>query len=65
MSANATENKDLFWALRGAGGGNFGVCTRYGFETRPVDDVSIYDVSFRWRDAEAVFELTRYSSSAS
>ena len=50
-----SQNKDLFWALRGAGGGNFGVCTRYVFETRPVDDVSIYDVSFSWRDAEAVF----------
>jgi FAD/FMN-containing dehydrogenase len=49
------QNDGLFWALRGAGGGNFGVCTRYVFETRPVGDVSIYDIAFRWKDAEAVF----------
>jgi hypothetical protein len=28
VNANARENPDLFWALRGAGGGNFGVVTR-------------------------------------
>jgi FAD/FMN-containing dehydrogenase len=55
VRASERENADLFWALRGAGGGNFGVCTRYLFETRPVGHVSIYDVAFRWRDAEAVF----------
>jgi FAD/FMN-containing dehydrogenase len=55
LRCSEKRNSDLFWALRGAGGGNFGVCTRYVFETRPVGDVSIYDVSFDWRDAEAVF----------
>lgn len=55
LRCSETRNADLFWALRGAGGGNFGVCTRYVFETRPVGDVSIYDVAFGWRDAEAVF----------
>lgn len=55
LRCSEKENADLFWALRGAGGGNFGVCTRYVFETRPVGDVSIYDVAFRWQDAEKVF----------
>jgi FAD/FMN-containing dehydrogenase len=55
VRCSESRNADLFWALRGAGGGNFGVCTRYVFETRPVGDVSIYDVAFDWRDAEAVF----------
>lgn len=27
MIANANQNEDLFWALRGSGGGNFGVIT--------------------------------------
>lgn len=55
LKCSERENQDLFWALRGAGGGNFGVCTRYVFETRPVGDVSIYDIEFDWRDAEDVF----------
>lgn len=30
--ANRWQNSDLFWALRGAGGGNFGVVTAYTFK---------------------------------
>jgi FAD/FMN-containing dehydrogenase len=50
------RNSDLFWALRGGGGGNFGVCTSYTFATNPVNDVTLYDITWEWTDAEAVFE---------
>jgi hypothetical protein len=38
VTANAEENADLFWAIRG-GGGNFGVVTSFVFKTHPVRNV--------------------------
>ncbi|MFF8674727.1 FAD-binding oxidoreductase [Streptomyces sp. NPDC015242] len=54
LTADARENKDLFWALRGAGNGNFGVVTELHFRTHPAPQgVSAY-LSWPWPKAAAV-----------
>ena len=36
VSVNSTVNPDLFWALRGGGGGNFGAVTEFTFQLHPI-----------------------------
>ena len=36
VTASATENSDLFWAARGAGGGNFGLHADFTFDPVPA-----------------------------
>jgi FAD/FMN-containing dehydrogenase len=54
--ANATEHPDLYWALRGGGGGNFGIVTRLVFRTHPVDEVVTYSLAWPWADAKRVID---------
>ncbi|HYQ66486.1 FAD-binding oxidoreductase [Actinophytocola sp.] len=46
VSATAEEHSDLFWALRGAGGGNFGIVLSVELRTRP--SVALTSLQASW-----------------
>jgi hypothetical protein len=58
LTASATENEDLFWAVRG-GGGNFGVVTSLEYRLHPVDRVLGGMVVHELKDARDVLKFYR------
>lgn len=60
VRADASENKDLFWGLRG-GGGNFGVVTAFDFRLNPVGPTVLAGPVF-WPMAESARLLRFYRS---
>ncbi len=53
------SHPDLFWALRGGGGGNFGIITRYYFQNTPKSPQYLYSTAFSvdWENiSEDVFK---------
>lgn len=56
LDCNASHNGDLFWALRGAGSGNFGVVTSLVFETVPVPEVTNIHLVWPYDRAAGVIE---------
>ena len=46
VTASANSQPDLFWALRGGGGGNFGVTTSLTFATFPTSEVDAVNLDF-------------------
>jgi len=50
LTANSTQNEDLFWGLRG-GGGNFGIVTRFVFRAHPVS--MVYAGPIFWDQSQA------------
>jgi FAD/FMN-containing dehydrogenase len=61
VTANADENPDLFWALRG-GGGNFGVVTEFTYRVHPVTTIYGGPMFFELSDGAAVLKYFRDSS---
>jgi FAD/FMN-containing dehydrogenase len=53
-TADASTNPDLLWALRGGGGGNFGIVTLLEYHTQPTTSLGFFLLSFPWSNAAAV-----------
>src|SRR5579883_919016 len=51
LSCDASHNADLFWALCGGGGGNFGIVTSFTFQTHPVSSLSLFTLNWNWGNA--------------
>lgn len=58
VTANETENPDLFWAIRG-GGGNFGVVTSFVFRMQPVGPVFGGPMLWNLEDANEILPFYR------
>ncbi|HET8579823.1 MAG TPA: FAD-binding oxidoreductase [Nitrospiraceae bacterium] len=56
LDCNENHHGDLFWALRGAGSGNFGVVTSLVFQTVPVPEVTNIHLAWPYDRALGVIE---------
>ena len=53
-TVSARSEKDLYWACRGGGGGNFGIITSYDIRTHPTDAATHFVLYFPWTEAPDV-----------
>ncbi len=56
VTADAKNHSDLFWALRGAGNGNFGVVTELHFKTHAAPQAVTAYMTWSWSQAAAVIK---------
>ncbi|MDA3626188.1 FAD-binding oxidoreductase [Saccharopolyspora sp. WRP15-2] len=55
VTASADSEPELFWALRGGGGGNFGIVTSLQLTTAPAPELTVFSLRFPAGSAAAVF----------
>lgn len=56
LTCDANHDPDLFWALRGGGGGNFGIVTSFIFQTYQVATLSLFTIDWPWSSAASVVD---------
>ena len=55
ITASSNENPEVFWAVRGAGGGNFGIHTQFVMQMFPVTTVTWFRIQWR-TELERIFD---------
>jgi FAD/FMN-containing dehydrogenase len=53
VDCDERHHGELFWALRGAGAGNFGVVTSFTFQVRPAPGMTNFRLAWSYRQAAA------------
>ena len=55
-TCSATSEPDLFWAIRGGGGGNFGIATSFTYNTHATQDITVARAVFNTADFATVLK---------
>lgn len=64
-TVSATEQPDLFWALRGGGGGNLGIVTSAVYRTIPAVPETSVEIRFPWASADSALDaFLRFAAEA-
>ncbi|MDT3446290.1 FAD-binding oxidoreductase [Pseudofrankia sp. BMG5.37] len=54
VRVDENHDSDLFWALRGAGGGNLGIVTAFRFATHAARSLTLFSLRWPWGAAQEV-----------
>jgi hypothetical protein len=50
------DGGDLLWALKGGGGGNFGIVTSFTFATEPAPDITVFSLEYASADVVGAWQ---------
>jgi FAD/FMN-containing dehydrogenase len=65
LVADDEQNQDIFWAIRGAGGGQFGVVTEFVIKTNPIPENAVSSaLTFYARDTSRPMEDAAWAAFA-
>ena len=53
IKASNKSNRDLFWALHGGGGGNFGIVTSLTYQLHAINKVNLFTIEWDWSDFQS------------
>ena len=60
VTCDQQTHTDLFWALRGGGGGNFGVIASFTFQAHPVSELTLFTLNWPWSHATDVVDAWQH-----